>query len=93
MEPEFNENTEVQPKPRAKIAQGGRKQTQVFFDEESSDSEPEQIIVKTRKKRKPKQKKQPQVIYVSESSDSEQEEFNQSMSDLPSDPFANIRFV
>ena len=63
----------------------------------SSDSEPEQIVVRTvRKKKKPKAKKQPQIIYISDSgSDEDETDYYepQPAQNEPTDPFAGLRFV
>ena len=66
-------------------------------DHESSDSEPEQIVVRTiRKKKKPKPKKQPQVIYISQSeSDEDEADYYEAQpaDEAPTDPFVGLRFV
>ena len=90
--PKKEAEVHVTPPPVRKMrGQGGRKQTQVIIDDEYSDtdSEPEQIVVRT-KKRKPKVKRAPQIIYLSESSDEDYEDYS---NQAPPDPFASMRFV
>ena len=68
---------EPDPEPILKRrAQGGRKATQFIIDEEytSSDSEPEQIVVKTRRRPRVKKKRQPEIIYISQSESESEEE-------------------